>query len=477
MQTMPTHSLPEDGIILSVRALTERLRRTLEARFPFVWVRGEVTNLSRPASGHVYFSLKDAEAQLQCVCFRSRNLQGRRFDPLTGEVYETPPPAPAELLRNGLEVLCAGHIGVYAPRGAYQLLVELVQPAGAGGLAQAFEERKRLLAARGYFALERKRPLPFDPQRVALITSPSGAAIHDFLELARQRGSGARIRLFPVRVQGEGSAEDIVRALHEAGRGWAEVIVLIRGGGSLEDLWTFNEEDVATAVFQSPVPVLAGVGHEVDVTLADMTADVRAATPSHAAQLLWPSRAELAQRTDDLETALRHAALLAVERRARVLDDLTRRLDWCAPGRRLERLARQADMAAGRLHAAMRHNLDAAALRLERLEPRLHRAFEREPDSREAALRLLETRLRVAVASLLDSRRLRLECLDAALAGKDPEAPLRRGYALLRDGRGRALGSVAALNVGDAVAVQLRDGRVDAVVTGLHKEQPHEKSR
>ena len=173
---MSTVSLPEDGIILSVRALTERLRRTLEGRFPFVWVRGEVTNLSRPSSGHVYFSLKDAEAQLQCVCFRGRNRRGQSFDPLTGEVYESPPPSPAEILSNGLEVLCAGHIGVYAPRGVYQLYVELVQPAGAGGLAQAFEERKRLLAAKGYFALERKRPLPFDPQRVALITSPSGAA-------------------------------------------------------------------------------------------------------------------------------------------------------------------------------------------------------------------------------------------------------------------------------------------------------------
>lgn len=474
---MPTVSLPEDGIILSVRALTERLRRTLEARFPFVWVRGEVTNLSRPASGHIYFGLKDAEAQLQCVCFRAHNRRGQSFDPLTGEVYETPPPAPADILCNGLEVLCAGHIGVYAARGVYQLLVELVQPAGTGGLAQAFEERKRRLAARGYFSLERKRPLPFDPQRVALITSPSGAAVHDFLKLADRRGSGAQIRLFPVRVQGEGSADDVVRALHAAAQGWAQVIVLVRGGGSLEDLWTFNEEDVATAVFHSPVPVLAGIGHEVDVTLADMTADVRAATPSHAAQLLWPSRAELAQRVDDLEASLRHAAFLVVERRARLLDDAARRLDWCDPGRRLERLFRQADRETSRLHAAARRLLDAAALRLERLEPRLHRAFAGEPAAREAALHLLEVRLRGAMSSLLADRQLRLERLDAALAGQDPAAPLRRGYALLRDARGRALDSAAALRRGDAIAVQLHDGRVDAVVTGVHKDALHETSR
>lgn len=470
---MTACSLPEEGVVLSVRALTERLRRTLEARFPFVWVRGEVSNLSRPASGHVYFSLKDSEAQLQCVCFRGRNRQGRSVDPLTGEVHETPPPSPAELLRNGLDVLCAGHVGVYAPRGAYQLLVDLVQPAGVGGLAQAFEERKRLLAARGYFALERKRPLPPDPRRVALITSPSGAAIHDFLELARGRGGGSRIRLFPVRVQGEGSAGDIVRALGAAAREGADVIVLIRGGGSLEDLWTFNEEAVADAVFQSPVPVLAGIGHEVDVTLADMTADVRAATPSHAAQLLWPSRAELAQRVDDLEAALRQAALRVVERRARGLDGAARRLELCAPDRHLEGMERRRDMAVNRLHAALWRRLDAAALRLERLEPRLYRAAERAALAREAALPSLEARLRGAAAALLDARLLRLERLDAALAGKDPEAPLRRGYALLRDARGGAVVSAAALNIGDAIAVYLRDGRVEAVVTGVSGEPSH----
>ena len=296
----------QDGI-LTVRALTEQLRRSLEGRFPFVWVRGEVSNLSRPGSGHIYFSLKDQDAQLQCVWFRGQQRQaeqGRAFDPLTGEVFDTPRPSPLELLRNGLDLLCAGRVSVYAPRGQYQLLVELVQPTGQGLLAQAFEERKRKLAEAGYFSQERKRPLPWNPQRVALITSPSGAAIHDFLELARNRGCGAEIRLFPASVQGEEAAPEIIRALDEINaRGWAQVIVLIRGGGSLEDLWAFNEEAVAEAVFCSRLPVLAGIGHEVDVTLADLTADLRAATPSHAAQLLWPLRAELRQRLDEASGA------------------------------------------------------------------------------------------------------------------------------------------------------------------------------
>ena len=307
----------QDGI-LTVRALTEQLRRSLEGRFPFVWVRGEVSNLSRPGSGHIYFSLKDQDAQLQCVWFRGQQRQaeqGQSFDPLTGEVFDSPRPSPLELLRNGLDMLCAGRISVYAPRGQYQMLVELVQPAGQGLLAQAFEERKRRLAEAGYFAQERKRLPPWNPQRVALITSPSGAAVHDFLELARDRGSGAQIRLFPASVQGEEAAPEIVRALETANeQNWAQVIVLIRGGGSLEDLWAFNEESVAEAVFHSRLPVVAGIGHEVDVTLADMTADLRAATPSHAAQLLWPLRAELRQRLDESEAALRRAFAARLER-------------------------------------------------------------------------------------------------------------------------------------------------------------------
>ena len=326
----------QDGI-LTVRALTEQLRRSLEGRFPFVWVRGEVSNLSRPGSGHIYFSLKDQDAQLQCVWFRGQQRQaeqGQAFDPLTGEVFDTPRPSPLELLRNGLDLLCAGRISVYAPRGQYQLLVELVQPTGQGLLAQAFEERKRKLAEAGYFAQERKRPLPWNPQRVALITSPSGAAIHDFLELAQNRGCGAEIRLFPASVQGEEAAPEIIRALDEINaQGWAQVIVLIRGGGSLEDLWAFNEEAVAEAVFCSRLPVLAGIGHEVDVTLADLTADLRAATPSHAAQLLWPLRAELRQRLDEAFAALRRAAASRLEHAELLLRERENALRWFSPAR------------------------------------------------------------------------------------------------------------------------------------------------
>ena len=192
----------EQERILSVTELTDRMRRTLEGTFPFVWVRGEIGELSFPGSGHIYFTLKDAGAQLQCVWFRDRQMRGRNFDPLTGEIFAEPRPDPVRLLRQGSELFCAGQISVYGPRGRYQLIVELVQAGGQGLLAQAFEERKQALAARGFFAAERKRPLPASPSRVALVTSPAGAAIHDFMELASVRGLGAEVRLFPVRVQG-----------------------------------------------------------------------------------------------------------------------------------------------------------------------------------------------------------------------------------------------------------------------------------
>lgn len=334
----------QDGI-LTVRALTEQLRRSLEGRFPFVWVRGEVSNLSRPGSGHIYFSLKDQDAQLQCVWFRGQQRQaeqGQAFDPLTGEVFDTPRPSPLELLRNGLDLLCCRADQRLCPARPVPTAGGTGAAHGPGSAGQAFEERKRKLAEAGYFTQERKRPLPWNPQRVALITSPSGAAIHDFLELAQNRGCGAEIRLFPASVQGEEAAPEIIRALDEINaQGWAQVIVLIRGGGSLEDLWAFNEEAVAEAIFHSRLPVLAGVGHEVDVTLADLTADLRAATPSHAAQLLWPLRAELRQRLDEACAALRRAAAGGLERAELLLRERENALRWFSPARHQARLSEQ----------------------------------------------------------------------------------------------------------------------------------------
>lgn len=477
-----------DHSILSVRELTERLRKNLETRFPFVWVRGEVTNLSRPGSGHIYFSLKDHDALLQCVWFRSRQGRDQRFDPLTGEVFDEARPSPQDLLHNGLDLLCAGQIGVYAQRGQYQLNVELVQPTGQGLLAQAFEDRKRVLAAAGYFAYERKRPLPPDPKRVALVTSPSGAVLHDFWKLACTRGSGSQIRLFPARVQGEGAAAEIAAAIAQAcAQNWAEVLVLIRGGGSLEDLWAFNEELTAKAVFEASVPVLAGIGHEVDVTLADMTADVRAATPSHAAALLWPLRDELHQRVDDAAQNLQRLAQSRLDKACRQLTGFESALRMLSPGRRLARLNADVQRLTLALPRAARHWLGAQERVWEQLE-RLRRVALRPQQlearavalgMRSAALRVggqnfceerlrrlnyLDARLAEAVRRGHERRELRLERLDAALVARDPLAPLERGYALVRAADGNVVQSVHEAVLGENIEIRLRDGSIDARV-------------
>jgi exodeoxyribonuclease VII large subunit len=435
-----------------VRELTERLRENLEGAFPFVWVRGEVTNLTRPGSGHVYFSLKDRDAQIQCVWFlqqQRRAGRGRDFDPLTGEVYADPRPSPLDALRNGATMLCAGRVSLYAARGQCQLVVELLQDEGRGALALAFEERRRRLAELGYFAVERKRLLPYDAKRVALITSATGAAIHDFLTLGAQRGGGAQIRLFPTAVQGGAAAAEIAAALHCASaQGWAQVIVLIRGGGSLEDLWPFNEEAVAEAVFRSPIPVLAGIGHEVDVTLADMTADARAATPSHAAQLLWPPRAELAQRLDDARGALRRVAASRLAGMERVLQERTRALHWLSPLRFLARL---------------RERLERTLSALERTLPRR---------LADAQRRLVQKRnmLRAHLLRSLERREHALARLTLAVEKTSPLAPLKKGYALVSTANGDILRSVRQIAPGHEVHVRLDDGRLSAVVSAVSSE-------
>lgn len=438
--------------IHTVRDLTERLRRGVEGMFPFVWVKGEVSNLSRPSSGHVYFSLKDADALLQCVWFRGRQRGEEHFDPLTGEVFEDGPrPSLALSVKNGQQLLCAGRITVYAPRGAYQMVVELAQDEGQGRLFAQLEALKRRLAERGFFALERKRPLPGNPRRVAVITAPGGAAIHDFLRIAASRGCGAEMRLHPVPVQGAGAAPAIAAALREANvQGWAQAIALIRGGGSLEDLWAFNEEAVAEAVFCSALPVVAGIGHEVDVSIADMTADVRAATPSHAAQLLWAARAELAQMTDALETALRAAMERGLEARRLQWERYAQALAWHSPVRVLDRLR------------------DGFQVRHERLI----RAGKRMLESREEWVRRLEEQLPRAAAGTPRKLHAQLEQMAVRLAAASPLAPLERGYALVRDARGEALRSVTGVRPGDAVGITLRDGELAAQVTAVEAEGP-----
>jgi len=464
--------------ILAVSDLTRALKDVLEAEFPFVWVRGQVTNLARPASGHLYFTLSDAEAQLSVVWFRGSQGRGgksgpggERIDPLTGEVLEPGADAAASIA-DGQEVLAAGRISVYAPRGNYQLIAELVQPAGVSSLAAAFEALKRRLAEQGLFDEARKKPIPPNPARVALITSPHGAAVRDFLRLAEARGTGARIRIYPALVQGDAAPGQLAAQLDAVNRdGWAEVAALIRGGGSLEDLWAFNTELVAEAVARSTIPVVTGVGHEPDVSIADYVADRRFSTPSAVAAGLWPLRADLMQAVDGLEARLSRAMRARLERAEGRVGELARALAWLSPAQRLERLESGWREASQRLLGAGGRYFDERGRAVAQTLSGLTRAFGPQAvDARAEQVRVLSERLALAVDVRLSDASRRAEVLAARLAGLDPEAPLTRGYSLVHvlddtGGAERLLRSASQVSPGDRLRVRTGQGAVGAVVT------------
>lgn len=473
--------------ILSVRQVTERLRQAVESRFPYVWVQGEITNLSRPSSGHVYFSLKEDDCLLNCVWFK-RQQKDETFDPLTGEVWEDGPrPSLARIMENGQTLICAGRLTVYGARGQYQMIVDLAQTAGLGLWHQEFEALKRRLAAEGLFDTARKRPIPREPRRVAVITAPGGAAIRDFIRISSTRGLGAEIRIYPVPVQGEEAPPRIVEALDRAGRdAWAEVVVLIRGGGSVQDLWAFNDERVARAVYRCPIPVLAGIGHEIDHSITDFTADYSAATPSHTAQLLWQERHILEQHVDDMETALQNAVFRRLDALSLRLEHAARALALLSPSERLRLQKERLDVLERRMRTALESGMEHKSRTVEQLQTTL-RGKDRLLDSLGASLDHLVLRLagagdeklrqeekkaEHAAAALRPLGRMiglneerNLTRLELRLQALDPFEPLRRGYAVACDEHGGILRSVTQTAPGRTLSVMLADGRILGTVT------------
>jgi len=351
----PTHEA-----VWSVAELTAELKDLLESSFPAVWVSGEISNFSRPSSGHCYFTLKDDQAQIRAVMWRGTATK-LRFD-----------------VHDGLEVVCFGAVDVYAPRGSYQLVVSKLEPKGIGALELALRKLKEKLAKEGLFDHERKRALPKFPRRIAFVTSPTGAAVRDFLEVLRRRWSGADVIVVPTRVQGDGAAKEIAAAIAKVNQLdlGVDVMVVGRGGGSLEDLWCFNEEAVVRAVAGSRIPVISAVGHEIDVTLCDLAADVRALTPSEAAELVLPAQAEIQAAVDErrrrLVAALRNKAISARQR----LTQLGERRVFRAPTEWIRDRAQRLDDISLRTARAMKHRLqlqrgklDTWAGKLESLSP------------------------------------------------------------------------------------------------------------
>ena len=442
--------------VFTVSRLNREARMLLERGLGTLWIEGEVSNLSRPGSGHWYFSLKDEAAQVRCAMFRSRNLLVR-FP-----------------VRDGTHVLARGRVSLYEPRGEFQLVVEHLEEAGEGLLRRRFEELKQRLAAEGLFDVRHKQPLPRLPRRIGVITSPTGAAVRDILHVLRRRFPAVPVLLYPVAVQGTAAAGEIAQAIALAARRRdCDVLILARGGGSLEDLWAFNDEAVARAMHACPIPIVSGVGHEVDFTIADFVADERAPTPSGAAERVVPDRAEWLR---SLEATDRRLALAARRRLSDARHALSLReqhLSRVHPGTVLRQHAQRLDELEGRLRRAGRAGLDRARGRLTAAQSLLTRAS---PALRVAALKL---RLSAACRGLahgvrgsLVAQRRRFELAARALDAVSPLATLDRGYAIVADASGRVLQDAAMLRPGDRITARLARGRVTAQVLGVEPAGP-----
>lgn len=447
----PPSTPPTAAEVYSVSRLAEEVRLLLDGAFPLLWVEGEISNLARPRSGHVYFTLKDERAQVRCALFRNRAAR-LRFTP-----------------ENGERVLVRARISLYVPRGDFQLIVEHVEPAGHGALQRAFEALKARLEAEGLFAAERKRPLPALPRRIGVVTSPTGAALRDVLTVLRRRFPALPVLVYPVPVQGEGAAEAIAAAIRRAGeRAEVDALLVTRGGGSLEDLWAFNEEVVARAIHASPLPVVSAVGHEVDVSIADLVADHRAPTPSAAAELLSPDGEAWRRQLDATRSRLAAAQRRRLAEQAERLGGLERRLQAQHPGRRLQERAQRLDDIEQRLGRGLRDRLDRAETRLdhacERLLAQDPRARIAQLGERAAALR---HRLGAVAERALERRQARLGASARALEAVSPLATLGRGYAIVqRDPDGRILRRAADAPVGSRVRAHLHDGGLLCRVEG-----------
>ncbi len=441
--------------VLSVSELNALAQTVLEEAFSSVWVEGEISNLRRYPSGHAYFTLKDAEAQVSAVLFRGA-AQGLPFRP-----------------DDGLKVLARGTISLYAPRGTFQIIVDALEPAGLGALQLAFEQLKSRLLAEGLFDPARKRPLPFLPRRIGVVASLQGAALRDVLKVLAGRFANLEVVVAPSRVQGEGASTEIAEAIRALNRlGGVDLLILARGGGSLEDLWAFNEERVVRAIAASAVPVVSAVGHEVDVTLADLAADRRAPTPSAAAEMVVRSKEELVERIAALRARLASSQRLNVSRARRDLEES----GAARAGEALRRLVRDRDLRAddltGRLHAGLERRLTAARHELAILRERMTpgRLAER-LRGRRATFEGFGRLLLASAGSRLQRARAAQAAFAERLQALSPLAVLGRGYAICRavDG-GAILKDSAAVRAGDAVRVTLHRGSLGCAVTEVRTD-------
>jgi len=446
--TQFTLNLVPERKVWTVSQLTARIRDLLESDFDDIWIEGEISNVRPSQAGHLYFTLKDERAQIRCACFRDK-LRGIKFRP-----------------EDGLRVTVRGSVSVYELRGEYQVYVTQIEPVGLGALQLAFEQLKQKLAAEGLFDDERKKPLPLLPRRIGIITSPTGAAVRDVLRILRRRFANLNVLLYPARVQGGEAPGEIAAGLEYFGRRkTVDVLLLVRGGGSLEDLWAFNEEKVARAIAACPIPVICGVGHETDFTIADFVADVRASTPSNAAEIVVRTRDEFLRHVESQARSLvQHMRVALLARRARLHETLAhrgfRRMDFL-----LRQHGQRVDELAARLAEQTRRRLEGSRRRVDVAQARLL-AYDFRTRLASLDLRLAQRRQDAAIRieRILRARAERLERLRTLLEERGPQRVLERGYSVAYDAHGNVVRSADQVQVGDSVIVQLARGRISTEV-------------
>ncbi len=418
----------------------------LEKNFSTLWVEGEISNLSRPASGHIYFTLKDQQAQIRCAMFRNR-LNLLRFRPANGETVQ---------LR--------GSVSLYEARGDYQFIAEHMQPAGEGALQRAYEQLKKRLQTEGLFSLQQKRPLPPLPHRVGLITSPAGAAVHDILSVLTRRFPALPVVLYPTSVQGEAAVQEVVAAIQQAvQRNECDLLIITRGGGSLEDLWTFNEEAVARAIYHCPIPTLSAVGHETDITIADLVADQRAPTPSAAAESISPDQQQWFSLLEQLQQRMSRSCKGRLRTASMTLQTMEQHLRH--PRQRIQQYAQRLDEGEQRLQRCQRRVLERHNGHLEQLHSLL---TSRHPKRRITRFReCISTQLQQiqhALQHQLLHKQDRLKGLAQTLDALSPLSTLSRGYSITLDASQRAVVDAQQLQSGEQITTRLKQGRVVSTV-------------
>jgi exodeoxyribonuclease VII large subunit len=435
--------------VLTVTEVTEQVKDTLESEFFALHVQGEVSNYKRHQSGHWYFTLKDAHSQLRAVFYRQWN-RLMRFEP-----------------ENGLEVRLRGRLTVYEPRGEYQIVVEVMEPLGVGALQLAFEQQVRRLAAEGLFDEARKRKLPLLPRRVGIVTSPAGAALRDMLHVLGRRNRGIDVIITPVKVQGTGAAREIVDAIRLLNKhakkpgNEIDVIIVGRGGGSIEDLWAFNEEPVARAIYESEIPVVSAVGHETDYTIADFVADYRAPTPSVAAEIVAAESGDLAARIEGLQNSLARAMNHSLLMRKSRLRDLIQSRGFAEAAQTVLSLSAKCRELERRAAEALRARVRNSGSKLQNAERRLEATdFRALIAIKSGRLDALDQRLSRAVQRRLEAKRYIMSVAASKLDMLSPLAVLGRGYALVKDEAGNLIPRAAMVKTGQKLALRFEDGEL-----------------